>query len=238
MRKNLERSVAVHERLIPVSEPQRRINVFTPPQQECRTANCTSRLRQILIHRIDENRSQIPSRKVVHRTEIVGVPVERRWTRQRTQQSKEPAQPLDRPLSQRPFRERCRWKTGDTHQDDSLDLRQLSRGQPDCHATSKRVSNEHDGTTNPIAQPLFNQIGVLHGVPVRGRSRHVAKTRQVDQMHAVRCHKQRTDGAKAVAASTPAVQADEVARCGVAKDFVDQRDFAQFGVFDVGPPKN
>jgi hypothetical protein len=57
-------------------------------------------------------------------------------------------------------------------------------------------------------------------------------------MHAVRCHEQRTDGSKAVATSTPAVQADQVTRCGVAKNFVDQRDSAQFEVFDVGPPKD
>ncbi len=112
--------------------------------------------------------------------------------------------------------------------------RYATRRQPQRHASAKRVSQQDDRTFQALAQISADQVGVGLGVPIRGGSRRVAETRQVDEVNRVRVLEEDPDAAKTLAAGAPAVQEDQMASVGGAERFIDEcasamREFAGSG---------
>ena len=97
----------------------------------------------------------------------------------------------------------------------------------------ERMADENHGSMNPIEEVLLNEIGIVHGVPIRRRNRGFTETRQIDQMHAMRMLEERRNSTKAFATAAPSVQEDQMTGCRLSTDFVDQARSAVLEALDV-----
>jgi hypothetical protein len=114
-----------------------------------------------------------------------------------------------------------------------LNLRQVARGEPDAQAAAKRMADQNHAASDAIEQVLLHEIGVLNRVPIGRRRRGFAKTRQIDQVNAVRVLEQSADAAQAFTAAAPPVQEHHVPGDCVSEHFVNQLSAVMLEAFDV-----
>ena len=72
------------------------------------------------------------------------------------------------------------------------------------------MPDENHATRNSRREVLLDQTCVVRCIPVRRRSRRVAETRKIDEVHAKRVLKQDADAAEAVPVEAPAMQEHKV----------------------------
>ena len=96
------------------------------------------------------------------------------------------------------------------------------------------MPHQHNRSRNFVEDVLLDQVRVLDGALGVGRRRRIAKSGQIEQVHAVRVLEERGDATQALAAAAPPVQEQDVARRGVAAYLIDEGRSVVFEAFDVG----